>query len=322
MNQIDINEKFIEALESRIPKKTELANFVAEKLFIEKETAYRRLRGEVQFSLREAVLMAGLLNISIEEIMIKENLKDTGRNCMQLPINEITPELDNLYITSTINFLKKITGEPYSEYGLALTHITFSLFYQYSALTRFQLLKNAYYTDNPNKRRTFKCIHETEKLIENKKELSMLYRKIKHTYHVWDPKIIPALVNDILYFKNIRLISKDDVKRLKEELHHFLINLEELTTDGVYKDTGNNFELYISELTVDHTYAYLYSDNHWISMSTAFINYEIISHDETTFQNVNSWIKSLLSSSTLISGSAEKEKVKFFTQQYESIKRL
>lgn len=322
MNQIDINEKFIEALESRIPKKTELANFVAEKLFIEKETAYRRLRGEVQFSLREAVLMAGMLNISIEEIMIKENLKDTGRNCMQLPINQITPELDHLYITSTINFLKKITGEPYSEYGLALTHITFSLFYQYSALTRFHMLKNAYYTDKPNNRRTFKCIHETEKLIENKKELSTLYRKIKHTYHVWDPKIIPALVNDILYFKNIRLITKEDVKRLKEELHHFLINLEELTTDGVYKDTGNNFELYISELTIDHTYAYLFSENHWISMSTAFINYEIISHDETTFQNVNSWIKSLLSSSTLISGSAEKEKVKFFTQQYESIKRL
>ncbi|MDR2921462.1 MAG: hypothetical protein LBV72_19115 [Tannerella sp.] len=322
MNQIDINEKFIETLESRIPKKTELANFIAEKLFIEKETAYRRLRGEVQFSLREVALIACSLNISIEEIMIKENMKEAGRNSMQLPINQTSPELDHLYITSTINFLKKITSDPYSEYALALTHITFSLFYRYSALTRFHILKNSYNTNKQNKKKVFNSIRETEKLTQKRKNLNTLYRKIKRTYHIWDPKIIPALINDILYFKNIHLISNEEVKKLKEELYQFLADLEELTTDGIYKDTGNSFELYISELTIDHTYAYLYSDYHQISMSTAFVNYEIISHDETTFQNVKTWIKSMLQSSTLISGSAEKEKVKFFNQQYQMVDHL
>jgi len=320
MNQTDINKKFIEALENRIPQKTKLANLVSETLFIEKETAYRRLRNEVQFSLREAVTLACKLNLSIEEIIPTENTQVHGRNRMRLSINQSEDGHNCIFIDSTINYLKKLIRNPYSEYGLALTQITFSLFYYYSYISRFYKLKHAYYTTPQiSERKTFNQIHECKELIQARKELYSLYRQITYTYHVWDINIIPSLINDIIYFKSIYLISEDDVKHLQEELHLFLNDLEQLSTEGYYKETGNKFELYISEITVDHTYAYLCSEHNRISMSTSFINYETISYDETTFQNVSHWINSLTHSSVLISGSAEKEKIKFFDTQRHTL---
>lgn len=322
MNQIDINKKFVEALESKIPKKTDLANFISDTLFIEKETAYRRLRNEVQFSLREAIMIACKLNISIEEIIPTENIQALGRNSMRLAINQIDKEQNCLYIDSTINFLKKIVNEPYSEYALTLTQITFSLFYQYSYLLRFYMLKHAYHTNRVNERKTFDQIQEVKEITQVRKELYTLYRQITYTYHIWDIKIMTNLINDILYFKSIHLISEEDVRNLKEELHLFFSNLDQLTTDGFYKETGNKFDFYISKITIDHTYAYLYSDHHLVSMSTSFTNHEIISYDEITFQNIRNWIKPLIHSSVLISGSAEKERIEFFHQQHQIVDQL
>lgn len=318
---IDINKKFVEALESKIPKKTDLADFISETLFIEKETAYRRLRGEVQFSLHEAIVLSSRLRISIEEIMVKENLKGGGRNSMQLPINQTDIELYKLYISSTVDFLKKLTGDPYSEYGLTLTHLTFSLVYQFNYLIRFNMLKHAYYAGDPNHRKTFDQVHETESLRKKRKTLYALYAQIKRTFYIWDSRIIPSLISDILYFKKLRLISAEEVELLKEELHLFLQKLEQLTTDG-YNGSHNRFELYISETAIEHTYAYLYSENYFVSMSTAFINYELVSFDKSTFENVSKWVRSLMRSSILISGSAEKEKINFFQQQHTIVDRL
>lgn len=322
MNQSDINKRFVEALEFKIPKKTDLANFISEILFIEKETAYRRLRNEVQFSLREAIMIAVKLNISLEEIIIKENLKEIGRNSMQLPIIKINTEQYHSYIESTLRFLKKLHNDPYSEYGLALTQITFSIFYNYSHILRFYMLKHIYNTEEADSRKTFDEIYETEELIQARKELYFYYRQISYTYYIWDPRIIPALVNDILYFKNIHLMTDENVKKIKEELLLLFNEFEQLTTNGYYKETGNKFDLYISEATIDHTYACLHSERYWVSMSTSFISNEIVSHDKTTFKNVRSWIKSLIRSSILISGSAEKEKINFFRQQHEIVDRL
>lgn len=322
MNQIDINKRFVKALENKIPKKTDLANFVSETLFIEKETAYRRLRSEVQFSLREAIMIASKLNISIEEIMIKENLKEIGRNSMQMPLIKINAEQYHSYIQSTFSFLKKLNSDPYSEYGLALTQITFSIFYNYSYILRFYMLKHIYNTEDTDKRKTFDEIKETAELSNARKELYFYYRQISYTYYIWDVRIIPALINDILYFKKIYLITDTDVKKLKEELYLLLNEFEQLTTDGYYKETGNKFDLYISETTIDHTYACLHSERYWVSMSTSFISNEIVSHDKTTFNNVRNWIQSLTRSSILISGSAEKEKIKFFQTQRQLLDLL
>lgn len=61
-----LNELLIQAMESKIPDGTRLANVLIDILFIGKEAVYRRLRGEVPFTLNEAAIIAQELGISLD----------------------------------------------------------------------------------------------------------------------------------------------------------------------------------------------------------------------------------------------------------------
>ena len=52
----DPNTNLIEAMKEKLPLKGKLADMLMDTLYIGKEAVYRRLRGEVPFTLQEAAL--------------------------------------------------------------------------------------------------------------------------------------------------------------------------------------------------------------------------------------------------------------------------
>lgn len=63
-----VNE-LITAMKERIPKGQNLANSLADILYMGKEAVYRRLRGEVAFTIDEVALLSKKLGISIDQII-------------------------------------------------------------------------------------------------------------------------------------------------------------------------------------------------------------------------------------------------------------
>lgn len=59
----------LEAIKSRIPQKSKLANTLVNLLFIEKEAVYRRLRGDVPFTFAEIAIIAKSLGISLDNVV-------------------------------------------------------------------------------------------------------------------------------------------------------------------------------------------------------------------------------------------------------------
>ena len=53
----------IEALKEKLPPKRNLANLLMDTLYIGREAIYRRLRGEVPFTLEEAALISRKLGV-------------------------------------------------------------------------------------------------------------------------------------------------------------------------------------------------------------------------------------------------------------------
>ena len=56
--QNELNTSLIEAVKEKLPLKENLANLLIDTLYIGKEAIYRRLRGEVPFTLEEAALIS------------------------------------------------------------------------------------------------------------------------------------------------------------------------------------------------------------------------------------------------------------------------
>ena len=320
MREININKEFVLALERKMPKKTMLADFIADNLCMEKETAYRRLRGEVPFTLREAGIISAKLGISLDEIILRTMSGGKEKTIMQLPVP--SKKEDPKLLEDAINFLYNITDQPYSEFGLALAGIPFALFQKYSLISRFYILKHVHHKGNPHTCPSFEMLQESEEQVQKREEIAMLFQRISYTYYVWDRKIMGALISDIKYYRNVRLIKEEEVTALKAELHKFLNDLEVLTSEGKYKENGNKFELYIADIDIDVTYAYLCSEEICVSLFTSFIYYATASVDEQTCKNVSEWIKSMKRCSTLISGIGDRDRVIFFDQQHAIVDTL
>lgn len=61
--QNELNTSLIEAVKEKLPLKENLANLLIDTLYIGKEAIYRRLRGEVPFTLEEAALISRKLGV-------------------------------------------------------------------------------------------------------------------------------------------------------------------------------------------------------------------------------------------------------------------
>jgi len=320
----ETHREFVKALENKIPKKTKLAEYIADVLCMEKETAYRRLRGDVQFSLREASILARSLQFSLDETLWSEK----KRMVMQLPKIELASINSEFNMRSPdeyktgIAFLESLSKENNSEFGVALSGISDSLFLKYELLTRFYMLKYIHHADSQHRYIPYEKIVISAKHRKLQYQYYQMFREIAQTYYIWDKKIIPGLVNDIKYANTIRLISDSEVNELKKELYLFINELEELAKNGQFEGTGKKFELYISEPHIDVTYAYMNNQQKWVSMLSSFIFLVTASEEKVAFENIRTWIKSLRRFSTLVSGIGERERIIFFDQQRQILNEL
>lgn len=315
MDDINIQNAFVKALESKIPRKTKLADFISQNLYIEKETAYRRLRSEVQFSLREASILANKLEISLDELILNTTSPSREKVVLQLPPKGPKGVDLNQQNKDAIQYLEKITADGYSELGVALSGITFSLYLSYSLLFRFSMLKYINHADNIQTTIPFENTEKLDLAPEFRRQLHLLFRQITSTYYIWDRQIIPLLVNDIKYAQSVRLITEPEVQELKKEILRFLNDLEQTAAKGAFQETGKNFELYISDAHIDVTYGYIHAEKSFVSMLSSFVMFVTASQDKALFKSVSSWIKSLKRHSTLVSGIGERERILFFDQQ-------
>lgn len=315
-----VHELLIKAIQNKVPQNVNVASYVAEVLDIEKESAYRRLRGNVSFTLQEASILVSKLNISMDEIIAKA-ISEEIRMVMHLP-QQYTQHYsmrlkEPWHLDQDIQFLKELANNPLSEIGVALSGISLSLYHNYPFLTKFYLLQ---YLFNLGNKITFDKV-ESSLTPAYRNDFRELFRSIS-TYYIWDRKITQNLVDDILFFKNIQMLSDNDVENLKQELHEFFNDLNEWADLGHFPDTGKRFEFYVSESHIDVSYAYMCSDKVFVSMYTSFTLLTTSSDEKIPYKNVSDWVKSLRRSAIQISESNERERRIFFAKQHAIVDTL
>ena len=144
-------------------------------------------------------------------------------------------------------------------------------------------------------------------------------RCVRSSFYILDHLVFHYLVTDMLFFASINLITPGELKELQEELMLLLEKLERFTAKGRHEDTGHEMYIYLSNINLDTSYCYVSSQNCHLSMLKAFTLNVISSFDLETFNRLKSWMNSLKRSSTLITVSGEKERVRFFNDQRQLV---
>ncbi|MDR0680546.1 MAG: hypothetical protein LBG15_01660 [Dysgonamonadaceae bacterium] len=307
-------------IRKKIPQNSKLVNKLVDILYIEKEAVYRRLRREVPFTFQEIVILSKQLGISLDYIMEIDSHK---KRSFQLKLIEyMNPcEIDYSMIQDYVNIIQNSKNKTATETGVVSNILPQTLYSGFKLISKFYIFKWHYHYDY-NRIKPFHEMIVPERISNLFTDNYIESKNIFDTSYILDSLIIQNLVNDIKYFNSIRLIKKDDVVLIKEELIRFVDYLEAIATDGYFKETKNKVQIYISNINIDTNYTYLNTPNYKLSMIWTFILTSTISMDIKTFNIIKNWFWSIIRNSTLITITGEKERILFFETQRKIIEEL
>ena len=313
-------QALLDEIQKAFSKKSMMVNTLSDILRIEKGAVYRRLRQDVPFTFNEIVVIAKNLNISLDNLVGIENYKSVTFK-LRLP-DFLNPQaMDYHAFNLYINFIKSLLKSENSEVASISNVLPHDLFNGFNYLLRFYLFVWNYHYNSMKP----KPFHQISISTEMEKFLNEYMREMKKFYKtifVFDNGLFRFFVDRVNYFNSIRLIEKNDVSKIKEDLHSMLDYLEKIAINGQFKETGNAVNLYISDIDITTCYTYFETKNIHLSLIKAFILSYITTFDENTFERVKKWIHALIKISTLITLTNERQRVLFFEKQRKIVNEL
>jgi len=315
-------DNLLDALEQKVPRKSELVNIVTDILMIEKESAYRRLRGEIPFTLNEAGILAARMDISMDELIYRDRIRDSKIAYVALPIHTSSETYSYELLRQMVDVMKEIARHPGSEHGMALNMLPAISYMHLSNLVRFFILKWSHNYGMPETFKHFSEIRLSEQGDNLRKELSECYADIGHTLCIVDVKIIENIIRDIRYYLSVKLISADDVALVAADLISMLDDMQKVTQFGKFPSTGNKFDIYLSDITISTSYNYAEGGSTAVSGLTSFVFQTALSTQKETFLKIKDWVYYLRRMSTLITVVGVKERVAFLDRQRRLLDEL
>ena len=313
-------QALLDEIQKVFTKKSIMVNTLSDILRIEKGAVYRRLRQDVPFTFNEIAVISRQLNISLDKLIGMEKDKSV---LFQLQfMNFVNPQETDYYLLNIYNkFLQSFNGSDNSERASVFNVLPHDLFYGFNYLLRFYLFVWNYHSAK-NKSKNYNQIMISPDMNNLFNDYMMEMKNFNKTYFVFDGGIFRFFVDRVNYFNSIRLIEKEDVLKIKEDLHSMLDYMERMAITGQFKETGNAVSIYISDIDITTGYTYFETKDMRLSMIKAFILSYVTTFDEDAFEKTKKWIHALIKISTLITLTNEKQRVLFFEKQRITVNEL
>lgn len=313
------HEALLKAIRRRLPEGENIAHTLMDILFLGKEAVYRRLRGEVPFTLAETGTISKNLGISLDALIGTGTGKSRPFHINLVDYNNPT-EIDYAMLQNYLDVLNMSSDDPYSEITVSTNYYPQPFYLMHDALTRFLLFKWAYHHEKGSVK-SYKDIIIPDRLKRIHQDSVAGHKNIKTSCYIFDNLMTVYLVNDLKYFHSIQLITEEELQLIKKEVSELVDYLEILATTAKYEN-GNDVYLYVSNINFESTYTYLRVHNSRISFINIFLLNGAASVDEGIYEHVKTWVLSLRRLSTLISHSGELQRIKFFKEQRKIIETL
>lgn len=320
MNTDVLNTNPIEVMKNKIPDGVNLANTLMDILYIGKEAVYRRLRGEVPFTLNEASIISKKMGVSLDQIV---GISYTNNAMFDLNLLHYSEPIKTYYtiISHYLELFESLRYDLTSELSTASNMIPQTFYLKYDNLSKFRLFKWMYQNEKVNCVKYFSELNLSDELKQAQKDFVNATQYIQTTNYIWDSMMFVNLVNDIKYFASIHLITDEEVIKLQEELLMLLDDLENIAAKGKF-NTGKNVRIYISNINFEATYSYVETSNMQLSLIRVFSINSITSRDKDMCKSMKEWVQSLRKFSTMISESGEMQRIQFFKQQREIVEKM
>lgn len=315
-----VQSRLFALIGEKLPEHLALVDVVSDCLGISTDAAYRRIRADKILDLNETALLCRKFDLSVDNILkISPGKADYKYTPLDLSY------IQNYYIymqrlSANIERLRKAGGEII----LSATDVPVFHFLSFKDLTFFKLFAwtNSIYeysgTFEDFQRRT-----ESIELLDCYSKIDSEFRRLPST-EIWTSATTDTFLKLLSYHYELGdFREKNTVLSLCEQFITLLDQLEQWSEQG-YKDSLSTipFRLYLSEVDLENNFILLKQEQTLFCILKLFTINSLNITDESFCRETEGWLKHLIQRATLISGSSEKERHKFFNNQCQKVRFL
>lgn len=324
--QSTIQEILFQTIRAKLAPNLSFVHEISELLGISYDSAYRRIRGEKELSLEELKTICLHFDISVDELF---SYKSNHVIFNSLAIGENGFDIEQ-WLQSLLAAIKMINSAKEKEIIYAAKDIPVFYFFEFPEIAAFKIyFWNKALIPASGYENKKLVLEAPEELYESGRKLLAHYVKIPTT-EIWSEETISSILRQIEYcYVSGFFTHTDDVYRLCDVLDTWLSHVQnqaELGFQFLYGNAQegieNSFKLFHNEVLVTDNTILVNTDGQKISYNTYNVINQLITTNPMFCNQVENSLRNLMRKSTMISGTSEKERYRFFNILREKIKLL
>lgn len=326
MGTPDLQVKLFQFIKSKMDDTVNPAEEIAALLDISTDSAYRRFRGEKQLSFEELAKLCSAYKVSVDQVL------DIQTGSFQFSGNLLNEKDYNYndYLKVMMHNMAYFSSTEKKEFYFLSKDIPIFYHWQSRELACFKyffwMSILVYFPEFRNKKVVMK--EYADEIWDTGQRILEYYNQMD-SFEVWNLESFNSTLHQVDYFRDANRFDSDaDILLIYEGIQRLLDHLEAQATLG-YKFNWNDperkpmgkYRMYINDIVLLENTMYIKQDHsQMVVIPHSGFNY-MMSRDTKFCDNLDLYIQNLLSRSTLVSETSEKERARFFRILRERLDR-
>jgi BetR domain len=325
---IELQQVFFNTLKNTLPPHISMVDEIAEILNISYDSVYRRIRGEKPISISELKLLCDHYHISFDQVLQLQN-DNVVFQAPGINLDGIT-FLDYLKgMLQQVKYFNSFKQKQMLYFCKDMIFFQFYLFPEIAAFKTFFWIKTI--QNNPEYNHSLfslaefpfhDCLSIGQQILEE-------YNQIP-SVELWNFESVNSTISQIQYYRDSGIFASTEdfeiiISSLEKTLDHLQLQAERGTKFMPGQENipvHARLQFYVNEVVIGNNTIMLELDGTRLSTITYSVFGYLMTKDARFNQNVFNSFKTVLSRSTLISGTGERERNKFFRSLRERVQQL
>lgn len=308
-------------IKSKLPKNVSFINVIADVLDISYDSAYRRVKGSTILSMKEALQLSNHFKFNLNDLVNSE-LDSTNTVFIEKSHGVISDDFMSVFFDKSIREIKDVIN---SEKGQVI-HCAKDFPFYHSTKNAFKDFRLYLFINFISSDKSIKKIPFSEfkpsKEISDKYDLFLDYFSKVSLIEIWNNTTIDNVLNQILYFYEVGLTTKEEAVSIADGLIDSLISIENQAKKEKRDNSSKNFHLYHNNLISLLNSVLMKTDyGEKVYLPYTNLKYLIIS-DKNTSKEIKHHINTQLEFSNNLSGESKISRKKFFNEMYQKVEKL
>jgi hypothetical protein len=316
----NLNSKVIKKIVEQSPVKSSPVVYIMKMLSASRETAYRRIRNQIPFTLEEAVAIAEDLNMQVDELL---DLKTAG-NFPIINESNCDNEPENIYsgfLRSDIKTMEKLLKAKKMKMVAAINRIPLWLL-PYKSLLKFDYCHYLYSIGKISMMTCYSDIVVPQDIMDLHRKASTCFSRLDNITCLIDRGILLDIVKKIQYYSRLKFIPPEDLEILQKELFTFLETYESLLRSGKNR-FGSEYVFHYSYFSVDSNTVFLEHDDNCILQIRIYPENSLEIMKNPIIRDIQKkWINSKMRNSALITKANDTQHIEMLRNVHQQISEL